>query len=315
MALIASFDGTITRAAIGGDDASDTVATNAVANEPLFIARLTSFNGGTWDRVRSGGTNADGQATNTIGAVNTRGFNYIYNGVTWDRWTGAVTVTSGSITVSGSVTVAGATADNADAVATTTNAALRTRAEAYGFNGTTWDRVRSGANNADGVTALSLGVVATAAYGFAFNNSTWDRLRTNSAANISAANPIGLQVAPVGNWSINHAPNANVIATITKAAVAGQRHVCTSIAGYLDCLVAAGATVRIRLRDGATGAGTVLWAGQMCAAGAGAGFHSQVELSNLAIFGSVNTAMTLEMDALPSANATETVSLTGYTTA
>lgn len=63
------------------------------------------------------------------------------------------------------------------------------------FNGTTWDRARSGADNADAVAVLALGLLRVASEPFAFNGSTWDRVRAAVAldAGLSAGVPTGHQ--------------------------------------------------------------------------------------------------------------------------
>lgn len=80
------------------------------------------YNGTTWDRLRSSGSNADGEAVDTVGVLDTKGLTYIFNGTTWDRLR------------------AGDNDADGDAVGSTGIL----MAEAYGrmFNGTTWDRVR-----------------------------------------------------------------------------------------------------------------------------------------------------------------------------
>src|SRR5690242_9481224 len=83
------------------------------------------------------------------------------------------------------------------------------------------------------------------------------------AGNLTASVSSGILLyAPYATWSVVHAPAANNQATASKAAgAAGVRHVCTGITATL----AAGASaptavnVNVAVRDGATGAGTVLW--------------------------------------------------------
>lgn len=119
--------------------------------------------------------------------------------------------------------------------------------------------------------------------------------------------------APPREWAIQHEPAANTQATITKAAETGKRHVATSLVVTMSSQ-AAPAAIRVlaRLRDGASGAGTILWtAGVSLPATAGA--SSTVVLDDLQIEGSENTALTLEFSAAGGANVFETVSLTGYT--
>lgn len=111
-------------------------------------------------------------------------------------------------------------------------------------------------------------------------------------------------------FGVQHAPGGNTIATVTKAANADGRHVCKSITvGFAGST--AGSPANVRLRDGATGVGTILWS---CAMAHLAGDSKSINLSGLNIRGSKNTAMTLEFNAVPgSASSFQTVSFSGYT--
>jgi hypothetical protein len=165
-------------------------------------------------------------------------------------------------------------------------------------------------------SAVTNGVALTAARGQAFNGSTYDRLRTNSAATLAGSTqPFAALSASPGEWSINHTPVDNTQATITRAAgAAGVRHVCRSVSATLIGLAAAvEATVLVNLRDGATGAGTILRSWRFLVVG-GAGSQVGVELSGLNILGSAATAMTLEFAAAGGADTFETVALSGYDT-
>ena len=107
-------------------------------------------------------------------------------------------------------------------------------------------------------------------------------------------------------------PGAGSQATTSKAAgAAGVRHVADCITWSSGAAAAPAATVlTINLRDGATGAGTVLWQTQVTAA-ATATQHGQSHVCGLNLIGSAATAMTLEF-AAGLANEQESVALTGY---
>lgn len=112
-------------------------------------------------------------------------------------------------------------------------------------------------------------------------------------------------------WSIYHEPAANTQATITRAAVGAVYHVCTGItATFAATGIATAASVYVRLRDGASGGGTILWTGAI-AVTAVAGDSKAIALSGLWLKGSVNSAMTLEFSVAGGANTVETVTLTG----
>lgn len=139
-------------------------------------------------------------------------------------------------------------------------------------------------------------------------------LNTNSAATAAANSGNGSMVTSgQGTWAVNHVPATATQATISKAAVAATRHVCTAISWSL-CVDGTNAQAVIRkiyLRDGATGAGTILmaWAVNIAVA---TGNPVTFSISDLNIVGSVNTAMTLEFDAAGVTGSQQTVNLVGY---
>lgn len=117
------------------------------------------------------------------------------------------------------------------------------------------------------------------------------------------------------SWTLVSAPAANTQATVTKAAGgAGIRHVCTAITATLvaGTTAPAAAQVTVNLRDGATGAGNVLWTGQMALTATAGTQATPLQISGLNILGSANTPMTLEFSAAGGANTLESVSLQGY---
>lgn len=115
------------------------------------------------------------------------------------------------------------------------------------------------------------------------------------------------------NWSQTHAPAAATQATTSKAAGgAAARHVCTGFIVTISNTAASAGTVTFVLRDGATGAGTIL-ASFTIAIPATANTSKEVVVNDAAIEGSLNTAMTLESTAAPAAGVSAAVTLTGYT--
>jgi hypothetical protein len=178
------------------------------------------------------------------------------------------------------------------------------------WNGTSCDRQRSGLA-ADGAAATGVPSQAPAL----FNGATLDRARSASATNNTQTTVLGAQqVAVLSTWSQTNTPAANTQATTSKAAGGGTvRHVATSITWCFatDTLAGAG-PLNINLRDGATGAGTIMrtWIVDLPAVE-----NSQCrDLSGLNMTGSANTAMTLEFAAAGGAASVETVSFTGYST-
>lgn len=203
------------------NDGLDTIALNA------------GFNGTTWDRLRSAGDNADAVAVATLGNLLTNARNDVFNGTTWDRMrsgtaTGSVlvnnptaanllaTVTQGTSpwVVSGTTTAVGNQTPG-DAVANPTDA-QDTRDFLEGFNGTTWDRLRSAGDNADAVATITLGELQVLSRETLFNGTTWDRWRTAPGVTGTAsvggptASGTAVAVAPVtvGARASNAVPTA-----------------------------------------------------------------------------------------------------------
>lgn len=69
--------------------------------------------------------------------------------------------------------------DTADGQGPIGSPGAETLAMLMAFNGTSFDRLRSGADNGDAVAVQALGLLRNAAEGFLFNGSTWDRRRGN----------------------------------------------------------------------------------------------------------------------------------------
>ena len=111
-------------------------------------------------------------------------------------------------------------------------------------------------------------------------------------------------------WSINHTPAASAQATISKGAVPGIRHFCTSICAALAA-AAAQTIIQVNLRDGASGAGTILWSQSILVP---IGGYVDIQISGLNIPGTAGNAMTLEFSGAPVATNVESVALTGYDT-
>lgn len=167
-------------------------------------------------------------------------------------------------------------------------------------------------------TATALGLPTVGARGFLFSGgSSWDRAREASATNLAAQSGLGAQLVTLpGEWSITNAAAANTQATATKAAgAAGVRHVVTAI----NAKLAAGSgavtlpvtPVRAVVRDGTTGAGTILWDGYLSIP-ATPGAADGLAATGLNIPGSAATAMTVEFNGAGGAGTFESVSLQGY---
>lgn len=159
----------------------------------------------------------------------------------------------------------------------------------------------------DGVSAQNVVMEGPALW----NGATMDRGRSGSAANLSAQSGIGAEITtPPGQWSVFSTPAAATQATASKAAGgAGVRHICTSISATLATVGTAQTAIALNLRDGATGAGTIVWSKQVVLPTNGLW---EVNLPGVNIPGSAATAMTLEFAAAGVAASVESVAMTGY---
>jgi hypothetical protein len=141
-----------------------------------------------------------------------------------------------------------------------------------------------------------------------FNGSTWDRQRSESATNASNSFQLGVNlVDSPGQWAIFNQPGAATQATTNRPAVASTKHVAKSITVCISA-VAAQPDIIFNLRDGASGAGTVVWTVRLAAVAG----TSQCQTANFTIIGSNNTAMAVESAVAPAATNFASVSLSGY---
>jgi len=147
----------------------------------------------------------------------------------------------------------------------------------------------------------------------AFNGTTWDRQDSVSNTNNTATTSQGTTYSTqLSTWSQTNTPAVATQATTSKASGGGSvRHVATSITACVAANTTAQTPLLIHLRDGATGAGTIL---RTWAISAIIGESHCVDLAGLNTTGSAATAMTLETAAAPVAAAQATVSFTGYST-
>lgn len=244
--------------------------------------RGTIANGAQVDVTRLGGSSTPSDAfanpttTNVLWVLNS-----LFNGTTWDR----------------------ARSATADALASTG----LTAAGNMVFNGSAWDRQRS--STGDGAAAIGIQNISQ----HAFNGSLFDRIRTASAITNTATTSIGVQLSTqISTWSVTNTPAVATAATASKAAGGGTvRHVATSVTVCVAANATAQVPILFHLRDGATGAGTIIrtWALSSPVT------HSECNsLSALNMTGSANTAMTIESAAAPVAGSQATVTLTGYST-
>ena len=261
----------------------------------IVLVSPALFNGVTFDRARgtiaggqevsiksvTGSTPADAFANPTLTALNTWTLNAGFNGTTWDRLR---TATGDGLTTTGLLA-----------------------SPSYLFNGTGQDRERTA--SADNLAATGM----PAAGNMGFDGSTFDRVTSISNTNNTAVTSQGVRYSTqLSTWSVIDTDVGATQATASKASGGGTvRHVATGITACRgDTAVAVPALVH--LRDGATGAGTIL---RSWVIGVSVANESNCEnVTGLNMTGSAATAMTLEFAAAGSATSTSTVTLTGYST-
>jgi hypothetical protein len=141
---------------------------------------------------------------------------------------------------------------------------------------------------------------------------------TTLPANVASAAAQGTQpvanvelVTGPGEWTLTNAPAAATAATATRAAVAGVRHILKSVQASLNSTAAQAVPVRVVVRDGLTGVGTILWQDSLMAP---ATFSDRVSQADFNIAGTTGNAMTVEFTSAPAATNFVTVSATGYDT-
>lgn len=115
-------------------------------------------------------------------------------------------------------------------------------------------------------------------------------------------------------WSVQNTGAAATAATASKAAgAAGVKHIAARVICTLATVAAtAQVPIAINLRDGATGAGTILIGWEIAALGTTFAIIDTGAPSILAPPGSAATAMTIEFGAANVANSIGSVYLLGY---
>jgi len=200
---------------------------------------LHGYNGTTWDRLRStiasgllvdvsdaflldatltarfpaGSTPADNESNAvTISRLGT--FNYIFDGTTWDRWTGGVSqVGTWNINnISGTISLPTGAA---------TEATLATRLADSTFTG----RFAAAFTSADGIANQT--TTAIHGFGYMFNGATWDRVRGDTTngllVNLGANNDVTVTGSVTANAGTNLNTSALALdATLTNRLPAGS---------------------------------------------------------------------------------------------
>lgn len=234
---------------------------------------------------------------------------------------GAVTTTSGTASA---ITQAGypMICDSATSGTVTAGQAQMVRCNTAGAIS-----IAAAAQNSDAVSASIEGGVTTANATAAplqvapklYNGSTFSRAYAVSLANFTVAttltsrNEAGAQLVEKGSrWSVVSTPAVSTKASASIAAEASVRHVadCVSFSGGSTTAPAL-TLLTIQIRDGATGAGTIIWSHTVIVTAAAVQNVSPFTECGLNLVGTTNTAMTAEWSALLT-NLFEDISISGF---
>ena len=236
------------------------------------------YNGATLDLLASAN---QGQATTGTGVLGVG--NLLWDGTNYQRW------------------------------GMTTNVDAQTAAQNQGvvaarpslYNGATFDRLRD-ANTGQNTTGTGVAGSANLVWdgtnyqrvkGVTLSGNTYQQDSLGTAlAGEDLPNNILRVGGKGGGWSITHAPTVGTQATISQASGGvGVKNVCRAISfGIANDATGPTATIlTVNLRDGASGAGTILHTWTLFAPTT-VGYNFNVSLPGLWIEGSSATAMTLE---------------------
>lgn len=212
-------------------------------------------------------------------------FSYLYDGTNWTRWR---LETIGSPGGQAQVSL-----------------------HASNPNQTVMNRVKDSSNTQFSDGNNGAGVLPIVSLGF--NNSSYDRIKVASASTLTQTTSVGaLTSVAHATWSCVSAPAAGTQATCSRAAGGGSvRHVVTGWQACYSDTAAATAARHANLRDGATGAGTVLASSLLAVPVAGDSkcVNSPPGFTKI---GTANTAMTIEFDAAGAGTSEQTVFMSGY---
>jgi hypothetical protein len=144
--------------------------------------------------------------------------NFLYNGTNYDVQKGDAT-NGAYVNVKATVSPVGSKTP-ADAYVVPTDG-LDQLSFMMGFNGTTYDRIRSIANNADTIAVTTLGILPNVSYQYVFNGSTWDRVKSSTTPYVGTE--AGVAIREVPNRRSRTAINISATGdTAVIAAVGGQ---------------------------------------------------------------------------------------------
>jgi len=182
------------------------------------------------------------------------------------------------------------------------------------WSGTTVTAAAALSDTSGNPTAPQIG-----ADGMVWDTTQWVRRKGTAlatfptAVTLTSRNAVGAAVMEHSSrWSVVSAPAVSNQATASIAAEGSVRHVVDCVAFSAASTTAPALTaLTINIRDGATGAGTVIWSYALAAANATGQNIPPYSICGLNLVGTTNTAMTAEFSILL-ANLVESISISGW---
>jgi hypothetical protein len=182
------------------------------------------------------------------------------------------------------------------------------------WSGTTVTAAAALSDTSGNPTAPQIG-----ADGMVWDTTQWVRRKGTAlatfptAVTLTSRNAVGAAVMEHSSrWSVIHNPAASSQATASIAAEGSVRHIADCISFSAGSTTAPALTaLTVNLRDGATGAGTIIWTHEVVISNATGQNVLPYSQCGLNLPGTTNTALTLEFSALLT-NLIESVSLSGF---
>ena len=178
-----------------------------------------------------------------------------------------------------------------------------------GTGATNLGKAEDGGHTSGDVGVMSLGVRSDtlADQEFAGADLDYSPLATDSTSRLITV------PRPLSPWKLHETPAANTQATEEQASAGtGLKNVLRSVSFVLSAntTAPAAAVVEVYVRDGAAGAGTIIWQHTITLP-ATAGAMNGIAITDLWIEGTAATAMSVEFSAAGGANTFESLSATG----
>lgn len=185
----------------------------------LFVLDATLTN-----RFPAGSNPANGE-TNTVNITRAGSYNYIFNGSTWDRWNGGVTLNTGG-NVIGSISNTGFNVTGTlPAFAATPTFNIGTT-NGLLLDATYTGRMPAGASPANGESNTNTSLSRIGGFNFIYNGTTWDRwtgaVTGSGNFNVTNSGTFAVQASQAGTWTVQPGNTANTTPWLTTISQGGN---------------------------------------------------------------------------------------------